>query len=70
MDPTSEKVDHHRRRFFSTAVMTVAAAQLGMAASADSHPYEARSVFFQRISGKSGDQQDRRHSSTRSWRLS
>jgi pimeloyl-ACP methyl ester carboxylesterase len=31
----SEEIDHHRRRFFGTAAMTLAAAQLGMTGSAD-----------------------------------
>jgi pimeloyl-ACP methyl ester carboxylesterase len=32
---TSEDIDHHRRRFFGTAAMTIAAAQLGMSGFAD-----------------------------------
>ncbi len=32
------KDDHHRRRFFGTAAMTLAAAQLGMAGIADAKP--------------------------------
>ncbi len=31
----SEEINHHRRRFFGTAAMTIAAAQLGMIGSAD-----------------------------------
>jgi pimeloyl-ACP methyl ester carboxylesterase len=34
----SEEIDHHRRRFFGTAAMTIAAAQLGMIGSADAQP--------------------------------
>src|SRR5262245_42036032 len=30
-----EKIDHHRRRFFGAAAVAVAAAQLGIAGSAD-----------------------------------
>jgi pimeloyl-ACP methyl ester carboxylesterase len=33
-----EDINHHRRRFFSTAAMTIAAAQLGMAALAHAQP--------------------------------
>jgi pimeloyl-ACP methyl ester carboxylesterase len=40
----SEKIDHDRRRLFSTAAMTVAAAQLGMTAVADAHPHGAKHV--------------------------
>ena len=32
---TSEVINHHRRRFFGTAAMTIAAAQLGMMGSVD-----------------------------------
>jgi len=32
---TPDAIDHHRRRFFSAAAMTIAAAQLGMSGSAD-----------------------------------
>ena len=31
----SEEINHHRRRFFGAAAMTIAAAQLGMIGSAD-----------------------------------
>jgi pimeloyl-ACP methyl ester carboxylesterase len=34
----SEEINHHRRRFFGTAAMTVAAAQLGMIGSAAAQP--------------------------------
>ena len=33
-----EEIDRHRRRFFGTAAMTVAAAQLGMIGAADAQP--------------------------------
>jgi pimeloyl-ACP methyl ester carboxylesterase len=35
---TSEDIDHHRRRFFSTAAMAVAAAQFGLAGFAAAQP--------------------------------
>jgi hypothetical protein len=35
---TSEKIDHHRRRFFGTVAMTIAAAQSAMIGSASSFP--------------------------------
>ena len=35
---TSEDIDHHRRRFFGTAAMAVAAAQFGMAGFAAAQP--------------------------------
>ena len=38
----SEDIDHHRRRFFGTAAMTVAAAQFGMIGSADAQPGKAK----------------------------
>ncbi|HEX7969521.1 MAG TPA: alpha/beta hydrolase [Stellaceae bacterium] len=34
----SEAINHHRRRFFGTAAMTIAAAQLGMTGFADAQP--------------------------------
>ena len=34
----SEEINHHRRRFFGTAAMTIAAAQFGMIGSADAQP--------------------------------
>src|SRR5258706_15947558 len=40
----SEEINHGRRRFFGTAAMTVAAAQLGMAALADAHPRRTKKV--------------------------
>jgi pimeloyl-ACP methyl ester carboxylesterase len=40
----SEAINRGRRRFFGTAVMTVAAAQLGMTALADAHPRTTRKV--------------------------
>jgi pimeloyl-ACP methyl ester carboxylesterase len=39
---TSEAIDHHRRRFFGTAAMTIAAAQLGMIGSAAAQPSKAK----------------------------
>src|ERR1700686_1721874 len=38
----SEKIDRNRRRFFGTAAMTIAAAQLGMIGSADSQPSKTK----------------------------
>ena len=35
---TSEEIDQHRRRFFGTAAMAVAAAQFGMLGFADAQP--------------------------------
>jgi pimeloyl-ACP methyl ester carboxylesterase len=35
---TSEKIDRHRRRFFGTAAVTIAAAQLGLIGRADAQP--------------------------------
>ena len=34
----SEDINHHRRRFFGTAAMTIAAAQLGMTGFAHAQP--------------------------------
>lgn len=34
----SEEIDHHRRRFFGTAAITLAAAQLGVVGAADAQP--------------------------------
>jgi pimeloyl-ACP methyl ester carboxylesterase len=39
---TSEDIDHHRRRFFGTAAMAVAAAQFGMAGFAAAQPGKHR----------------------------
>jgi pimeloyl-ACP methyl ester carboxylesterase len=47
-----EDIDHHRRRFFSTAAVTVAAVQLGMTASAEADPRRAKNVL-QRVADKS-----------------
>jgi hypothetical protein len=38
MIKTSEEIDHHRRRFFGTAALTIAAAQLGMIGSVNAQP--------------------------------
>ena len=38
----SEDIDHHRRRFFGTAAMAVAAAQFGMAGLAVAQPSKAK----------------------------
>ncbi|WP_454630741.1 alpha/beta fold hydrolase [Bradyrhizobium cenepequi] len=40
----SEKVNHERRRFLGAAVMTVAAAQLGVTGAADARPHASRKV--------------------------
>jgi len=40
----SEKIDHHRRRFFGVAAMATAAAQLGMIGSADAQPAKTKSA--------------------------
>jgi alpha-beta hydrolase superfamily lysophospholipase len=40
----SEEINHGRRRFFGTAAMTVAAAQLGMADLADARPRTSKKV--------------------------
>jgi pimeloyl-ACP methyl ester carboxylesterase len=39
---TPEEIDHHRRRFFGTAAMTIAAAQLGMIGSAGAQPSKTK----------------------------
>jgi pimeloyl-ACP methyl ester carboxylesterase len=46
MDTTKkpEDIDRHRRRFFGTAAMTLAAAQLGMAGSADAQSSKTKSA--------------------------
>src|ERR1700730_6029882 len=41
---TSDEIDHHRRRFFGTAAMTIAAARLGMVGSAAAQAGEAKSA--------------------------
>ena len=41
---TSDEIDHHRRRFFGTAAMTIAAAQLGMIGSAAAQSGKAKSA--------------------------
>ena len=41
---TSDEIDHHRRRFFGTAAMTIAATQLGMIGSAAAQPGKAKSA--------------------------
>ena len=38
----SEDIDYHRRRFFGTAAMSVAAVQFGMASSADAQSSTAK----------------------------
>ena len=40
----SEDIDHHRRRFFRTAALSIAAAQLGMIGWADAQPGKAKSA--------------------------
>ena len=40
----SEDIDHHRRRFFRTAALSIAAAQLGMIGSAYAQPGKAKSA--------------------------
>ena len=40
----SEDIDHHRRRFFRTAALSIAAAQFGMIGSADAQPGKAKSA--------------------------
>ena len=40
----SEDIDHHRRRFFGTAAMTLAAAQLGLIGSADAQSGKAKAA--------------------------
>jgi pimeloyl-ACP methyl ester carboxylesterase len=39
----SEEIDHHRRRFFGAAAMTIAAGQLGMTGFADAQPNRTQS---------------------------
>ena len=39
-----EDIDHHRRRFFGTAALTIAAAQFGMIGSADAQPGRTKSA--------------------------
>jgi pimeloyl-ACP methyl ester carboxylesterase len=41
---TSDEIDHHRRRFFGTAAMTIAAAQLGMIGSAAAQSGKTKSA--------------------------
>jgi pimeloyl-ACP methyl ester carboxylesterase len=52
MKTTSEEINHHRRRFLSTAAITVAAAELGMTALADAHPEKTKNAS-QHTSNKS-----------------
>ena len=40
----SEEIDRHRRRFFGTAAMTLAAAQLGMVGAADAQPGKTKPI--------------------------
>ena len=40
----SEEIDHHRRRFFGAAAVTIAAAQLGMIGSADAQPSRTKAT--------------------------
>jgi pimeloyl-ACP methyl ester carboxylesterase len=40
----SEEIDHHRRRFFGAAAMTIAAGQLGMTGFADAQPNRTKST--------------------------
>jgi pimeloyl-ACP methyl ester carboxylesterase len=46
---TSETIDHHRRRFFSAAAATVAAAQLGMARTADAQTAKTKQTHLPAI---------------------
>ena len=46
----SEDIDHHRRRFFGTAAMTVAAVQFGMASSADAQSSTQNRQIYPRSS--------------------
>jgi hypothetical protein len=48
----SEEINHGRRRFFGTATMTIAAAQLGMTALADARPRTTKKVV-QDVTNKS-----------------
>jgi hypothetical protein len=41
---TCDEIDHHRRRFFGTAAMTIAAVQLGMIGSAAAQSGKAKSA--------------------------
>ena len=41
---TPDAIDHHRRRFFGTAAMTIAAAQLGMLGSAAAQSGKAKAA--------------------------
>jgi pimeloyl-ACP methyl ester carboxylesterase len=45
MDSKLEKIDHRRRRLFTTAAMTVASAQLGATAFADAHSPRLKNVL-------------------------
>ena len=45
----SEDIDHHRRRFFGAAAMTVAAAQLAMVRSADAQSSRTRAADLPKI---------------------
>jgi hypothetical protein len=45
----SEDINHHRRRFFSTAAMTIAAAQLRMIGSADAQAGKTKPVALPAI---------------------
>jgi pimeloyl-ACP methyl ester carboxylesterase len=44
-----EEINHHRRRFFGTAAMTVAAAQLGMIGSADAQSSKKKAAELPKI---------------------
>ena len=45
----SEEINHHRRRFFGAAVMTIAAAQLGMISSAEAQSSKTKPVVLPTI---------------------
>lgn len=52
MDPTSEEIDHHRRRLLGAAALTVAGTQFDMIAFADAHPRTTKNVR-ERVAEKS-----------------
>ena len=46
---TSEQINQHRRRFFGTAAMTLAAAQFALSGSADAQAGKAKPAELPRV---------------------
>jgi hypothetical protein len=47
----SEEINQHRRRFFGTAAMTIAAGQLGMTGFAEAQPSPAKAAQLPAVAG-------------------